>query len=187
MCGLIWKAKLMSTVQSGMKLGLHPRPPGFRPPSGLHDEEPLAHVIGGEPSGHGFIALLAAFRASGGTAPATIVAPLLEDRHAGGVPGLAELVYREQVFGFAWRASLWIPMFQFRAGDLSVQTGPQQVRAALPWTANGWHVAAWFASPNACLQGARPVDLIEEDLSTVLGAARSWRPPPGWAHQQVLP
>ncbi len=177
----------MSAVQSGMKMGVYPRAQVFRPASGRHEEAMPADAIGGHPSGHDFIALLAAFRASGGTAPGAIVAHLLEDRHAGAVPGLAELIYSEQVFGFAWRAGLWIPMFQFRAGDLSIQTGPQEVRAALPRTSSGWRVAAWFASPNDRLHGARPVDLIDEDLNAVLGAARSWHAPPEWTHSLAMP
>jgi hypothetical protein len=123
------------------------------------------------PSSAGFVALLAAFHPAGGTAPGEIVAKLLEDHHVGNAVSLAKLLFTAQVFGFEWRGSLWIPMFQFDADDLSIKTGPQAVRAALPGAWPGWTVACWFAEPNAQLAGRRPVDLLESGLLQV--AARS--------------
>jgi len=123
------------------------------------------------PGGRGFIALLEAFRASGGTAPGEIVGRLLEAHQVGDAVSLARLVHSGAVFGFEWRGSLWIPMFQFDAHDLSVRRGPQRVRAALPESCQGWALAAWFATPNAWLQGHLPVDGLASDLRAVLGAA----------------
>jgi hypothetical protein len=72
----------------------------------------------------GFVALLEAFRTTGGTAP-----------------GLANLIHTGQVFGFEWCASLWIPMFQFAADDLALKPGAQRVRAELPPLWSGWQLA----------------------------------------------
>lgn len=55
------------------------------------------------PSGRGFIALLEAFRATGGTAPSEVVRRLLEERKAGTAVSLAKLIYTGQVFWFEWR------------------------------------------------------------------------------------
>ena len=125
------------------------------------------------PSGRGFVALLEAFRATGGTVPGEVVGRLLEEHRVGQLVSLAKLLYTGEVFGFEWRESLWIPMFQFDADDLSVKVAAQRVRAELPPLASGWVVASWFAAPNEGLDGGRPVDMIETDLEAVLGAARA--------------
>ncbi len=130
-------------------------------------------MIAAAPNSRAFVALLEAFRATGGTAPGDIVGRLLEDYVATAAVSLAKLVYTGQVFGFEWRSSLWIPMFQFDADSLVVQRGPQQARAELPPLWPGWTVASWFATPHAMLGGQRPVDALHLQLEDVLHAARS--------------
>jgi hypothetical protein len=98
----------------------------------------------------------------------------------GDAVSLAKLVHSGGVFGFEWRGSLWIPMFQFDANDLSVRRGPQRVRAALPKSCQGWALAAWFASPNASLHEDRPVDLLPLDLGAVIDAAARTPSPPSF-------
>jgi len=133
----------------------------------------LVGISGDFPTGSGFIAMLEAFRPTGGTAPGEIVARLLEEHQPGIAVSLAKLIYTGQVFGFEWRANLWIPMFQFDADDLKLKTGPQQVRAELPPLWSGWMRAAWFASPNDWLDGCIPADELDSDLGAVLWAAKS--------------
>jgi hypothetical protein len=125
------------------------------------------------PSGRGFVALLEAFRATGGTAPGEVVGRLLDEHRVGNVVSLAKLIYTGQVFGFEWRESPWIPMFQFDADDLSLKAPVQRVRAELPTLASGWALASWFAGPNERLDGCRPVDMLETDLEAVFRAARA--------------
>ena len=125
------------------------------------------------PSGRGFIALLEAFRATGGTVPGEIVGRLLEEHEVGNAISLAKLIYTGQVFGFEWRASLWIPMFQFDADDLSLKAGAQRVRAELPSLWSGWTLASWFAGPNARLDGRSPADMLDLHLDAVMRTARS--------------
>ena len=127
------------------------------------------------PTGRGFIALLEALRATGGTAPGDIVGRLLEEHQVGNAVSLAKLIHTGQVFGFEWRASLWIPMFQFGADDLSLKAGPQQARAELPPMWSGWSVASWFAAPNERLDGRRAADMIDTDLAAVIRAAHQRR------------
>lgn len=126
-------------------------------------------------SGPVFVSLLEAFRASGGTAPGDIVSRLLEDHQAGEVASLARLVHSSQIFGFDWRGSFWIPMFQFNENELSIAVAPQAVRAELPDLWSGWTVAMWFAMPNALLEGQRPVDLLRTEFDAVLNAAKVLR------------
>jgi hypothetical protein len=126
-----------------------------------------------EPSARGFIALLEAFRATGGTAPSDIVGRLLAERQGWGPDDLDLMVCTHQVFAFPWRASLWLPMFQFDEQALAPKPGPQRVRAALPARWSGWRLAGWFARPNARLSGRSPADAIEADPVAVLAAARA--------------
>ena len=125
------------------------------------------------PIGSRFIALLEAFRATGGTVPGEIVDRLLEEHRVADTVSLAKLICTGQVFGFEWRASVWIPMFQFDAEDLALKPGAQRVRAELPSLWSGWTLASWFAGPNAWLDGRSPADVLNLDLDAVIRAARS--------------
>ena len=145
-----------------------------QPGSGAHLDAHLdrhSSAYSDVPSTEGFIALLEAFRATGGTAPGAMVARLLEEHQSGHSVSLAKRVFTHQLFGFDWRANFWIPMFQFRAHDLSVKPTAQLVRAALPAGWSGWTVACWFAAPNLQLDGSSPVDALDGDFDAVLQAA----------------
>jgi len=131
------------------------------------------------PDVDGFIALLEAFRATGGTAPVDIVGRLLEEHRVGNTVSLATLLHSGQVFGFEWHAVLWIPMFQFRADDLVLRGGARRVRGELPATWSEWRRASWFAAPNARLNGRSPADALDSDLAAVLQAARAPKPDKG--------
>ena len=132
----------------------------------------LDTLIGDAPTAGGFAALLAAYRSTGGTARGDVVARLLDDHRLGDFDSLARMVASNQVFGFDWLSTLWIPMFQFELRDLSVKPGAQLVMAELGTSFDGWARAAWFALPNSWLNDRRPVDLMDSGLSEVLGAAR---------------
>lgn len=123
------------------------------------------------PNGRDFIAMLEAFRGSGGAAPGSVLSKLLEEYRLKEPVSLAELVYSGQVFGFEWRANLWIPMFQFEADDLGLKLSAQQVRAELPLL-SGWALATWFASPNRLLDGQVPANVLASDVEAVMAAAR---------------
>lgn len=143
------------------------------------------------PSGRGFIALLEAFRATGGTAPGEVVGRLLEEHQVGDAVSLAKLIYRGQAFGFEWRANLWIPMFQFDADALALKAGAQRARAELPSLWSGWKTALWFSRPNARLDGRSPANVLDTDPDAVVQAARALKPveasalPPPWRAQEV--
>jgi hypothetical protein len=127
------------------------------------------------PTSRGFAGVLAAYRASGGTARGDDVARLLEDHGLGNFIGLANLIATSQVFGFEWRGTLWVPMFQFDLRDLSVRPSARMVLAELGAGFDGWARAAWFARPNSWLERHKPVDLMGSDLAAVLSAARADR------------
>jgi len=131
--------------------------------------------IDGRPSSAGFAALLGVYRSSGGSARGDDLARLLEEHHRGDYVSLARLIGTGAVFGFEWRQTLWIPMFQFDPRDLAVKPGLRQTSWSLAADFDGWALAAWFASGNTWLGGHRPLDLLESDLPAVLDAARADR------------
>jgi hypothetical protein len=131
--------------------------------------------VGSAPSSAGFVAMLAAYRATGGTARADDLARLLQDRQHGGYVSLARLLATRQVFSFEWRDSHWVPMFQFDLNDLSIRPGPQQVLAELSTEFDDWSLAVWFTQPNSWLNHRKPVDLLGTDLKNVIDAARADR------------
>jgi hypothetical protein len=158
------------------------------------------------PNVDAFIALLEAFRATGGCAPAAMVDRLLQEHQRGASINLASRISMRQLFGFEWRANLWIPMFQFQRDDLSLKTAPQQVRAALPAPWSGWTLAVWFSTANRRLDGRSPVDMLDLDLDAVLQAAAScessdavgprlpprgqieaWAQPTAWRERRATP
>jgi hypothetical protein len=122
-----------------------------------------------------FEAMRAAYQALGGLARGDDLARLLEDRARGDYVSLARLIVANRIFGFEWRHSFWIPMFQFDLGDLSVRRGLRQVLAELVSEFDGWRLAAWFVESNAWLNQGRPIDQIDSNLSEVVQAARADR------------
>ena len=129
-------------------------------------------VMDSRPSSRGFIAMLEAYRATGGLAPGNFLCQSLQEHQRGDLGQLARLIGDRRIFALDWRGDSWIPMFQFDVDDLSCKTGPALVRAELADQDCGWTIAGWFAQPNAQLGGRRPVDVIELDLAAVVDAAR---------------
>ena len=125
------------------------------------------------PGSSAFIALLEAFRATGGVAPAHVLECLLGERTVSGVMSLPALIFAGEIFGFPWRGRLWMPMFQFAPDDLTVRPGPRRVRQMLPSSWTEWALASWFAAPNHLLDDQRPADVLESNLVATMGAARS--------------
>jgi hypothetical protein len=118
-----------------------------------------------------FQALRAAYRASGGIARGDVI-DRLSAVH-GRTISVAELLADEDLFGFEWDKSVWVPMFQFEPGDMSLRRAPRRVRAVLGHEFDGWGVCTWFVEPNAWLAQRRPVDLLESNLGAIVQAARA--------------
>jgi hypothetical protein len=139
------------------------------------DYPPLAAVktVEGERSEQAFAAMLAAYRPSGGVAHGDDLARLLEDYRSGDFVSLARLLVVGEIFSFEFRNAVWVPMFQFDLSDLSTKRAPRQVRAELAPKFDGWALALWFSLPNSWLNGRRPVDLLDANVSAVSQAARA--------------
>ena len=135
-------------------------------------DETLGDDIDPTPSSRRFIAMLEAYRSTGGLAPGDFLCRSLQEHQRGDIGHLSRLIVDRRVFVLDWRGDSWIPMFQFDRRDLSCKPAPALVRAELEGLTSGWGLAAWFAQPNALLEGRRPVNLMESDLPHVLHAAR---------------
>ena len=127
------------------------------------------------PSDREFVEMLASYRASGGIVRTDGLARLLKDRPRVRMASLASLICAGEVFGFEWRRSYWLPMFQFEPRHLAVRSAPRQVIAELTADFDGLALALWFAQPNSWLHDLRPVDLLHSKLNDVLDAARADR------------
>lgn len=125
---------------------------------------------------HQFIAMLDAYRASGGLAPAQEVAALFRRDSACGTAALTRMIANAGVICFGWQSTLWLPLFQFKHDDSTLQAGLSEVLATLGAGLDAWHVANWFAQPNASLEGCTPVAVLDIDPQAVLNAARALRP-----------
>ena len=127
------------------------------------------------PSDREFVEMLGNYRASGGIVRTDDLVRLLRDRPHVHKASLASLICAGEVFGFEWRRSFWLPMFQFEPRDLAVRSAPRQVIAELTADFDGLALALWFARRNSWLQDHRPVDLLHSKLNDVLDAARADR------------
>lgn len=124
---------------------------------------------------YGFDSMVAAFKASGGTARADDFALLLEQRKTGNFISLAKQLVSRDIFSFEFKNHFWIPMFQFNLHDLTVSHEAKRVVDELAAVLDSLMLALWFTEPNAWLKSRRPVDMMEHFFSDVLAAARADR------------
>lgn len=117
----------------------------------------------------------ASYRASGGLARARDLALMLEEGRRSYLMSLEKLIASGTVFGFDWRGSFWVPMFQFELADLSLKPGPRLVSAELAPALDGWLKALWFVRPCGGLAARKPIEVMESNHAAVLDAARDCR------------
>ncbi len=122
-----------------------------------------------------FNRLRTAYRATGGVVCAQELARLLEENRRAYTMSLEKLIFLGAVFGFEWRGTVWIPMFQFERPALAVKPAPRRVLAEVDRQADRWRVAAWFVRPCPALADRSPVDVLDSNLPQVLLAARTDR------------
>lgn len=119
-----------------------------------------------------FVEMLRAYRRSGGLArEAEILDRSAECRS----PGWRVDSTNGTIICFEWAQRFWLPWFQFDPADMSLRPGPARVIAELSPIFDGWEMASWFAKTNLWIADAKPIDLVDECLAAVLGAARADR------------
>jgi len=122
-----------------------------------------------------FISLQRAYRASGGLAHGDELAARLHADGSGGYVRLVRWIVARQLFSFSWHAHIWLPMFQFDPGELTLQPGLRPVLAELVDVMDGWTLASWFAQPSDALAGHSPVSMWKNHGPDVVQAARQQR------------
>lgn len=122
-----------------------------------------------------FIAMLDAYRPSGGLARAQEVATMWRLRASSLVHTLAGYIVKRQVVSLQWQGKIWLPLFQFNTVDMSVQAALADVLAELVVALDDWEIANWFALPNPWLADASPADMLACAAPEVLNAARAER------------
>lgn len=126
-------------------------------------------------SDQAFLALLAAYRGSGGLAHADEVVTLLERQR--GLDGGVLALWRTErcVVGFGWQSHTWLPRFQFELPGRLPDPGVAAVLAVLGTVFDDWQCAWWFAQPHPALGERTPAQAIAGDLAAVLTTARGDR------------
>lgn len=122
-----------------------------------------------------FIAMLNAFRDSGGLSRAEDVVRRFPDAGGADMATLRRWVERRQVIGFDWEMQTWLPLFQFDRISMTPRPELGPVFAELKSVYDPWELAHWFARPNSSLGGRRPVDAITRNMAAVCNAARADR------------
>jgi Protein of unknown function (DUF2384) len=122
-----------------------------------------------------FLALLAAYRDSGGLAHADEVVTLLERRRGLDAHRLARWRSERRVVAFGWQSHAWLPRFQFERPGLLPDPGVSAVLAVLGTVFDDWQSAWWFARPHPALDDRTPAQAIARDLAAVLITARGDR------------
>lgn len=124
---------------------------------------------------HQFIAMLNAYRCSGGLARAQEVLVLFKRCCVSDIATLDRWIVKRKVISFEWQSKMWLPLFQFNRFDMTLQPALGQVLAELTSVYDHWELANWFAQPNQWLAERTPVDMLASDLPAVLHAARADR------------
>lgn len=155
--------------------GLGPLQPRFGVGYLLDSPPPAERGVVPAGSDRHFVAMLSAYRRSGGLARADEVVTLLDRRGLPGVATLARWIVERRVISFEWQLQTWLPWFQFKR----LEQVPDPAVAALfsesTAVCDGWELAQWFARPHPALSGHAPVDLVTSDPDAVLQAARADR------------
>lgn len=123
-------------------------------------------------SNHQFIAMLDAYRCSGGLARTQEVVAMFKVHGGPDASALADWIAQRKMISFEWQSKTWIPLFQFSHVSRTLQPGLSEVLAELIAVYNDWDVATWFSQPNRWLADCTPADALTAATREVLNAAR---------------
>lgn len=118
-----------------------------------------------------FMALLNAYRNTGGLARAQEVFTMFRSRHGADVARLARWIVRREIISFDWQSKVWVPLFQFDRATMALQPGLNCVLTVLNPILGPEELVAWFAQPNRYLMDQAPADRLAVDANAVLKAA----------------
>ncbi|MBK9444236.1 MAG: hypothetical protein IPN53_24290 [Comamonadaceae bacterium] len=122
-----------------------------------------------------FVAMLNAYRSSGGLARAQQVAARFRQHSLIAVNHLAEWIVKRHVISLEWAGKISMPLFQFNPGSMTLLPGLSQALSELVTVYDDWEVAHWFSQPNPWLADCAPADRMAAGAPGVLDAARAAR------------
>lgn len=125
-----------------------------------------------DPRDRAFVAMLPAFRATGGLATGDEVGEKFAQRQPDGLSKLARRVAARELISFNWHANLWFPMFQFDHQTMEMNAEAHRIVGELARFMDGWEMTQWFATPHAALRNAMPVEMLTAHREATLNAAR---------------
>jgi hypothetical protein len=117
----------------------------------------------------------AAYRRSGGVASDAQVVRMLRQCSDQPLARLARWIAARDVVSFEFRATTWLPLFQFDSATPSVLPAVTAVIQELTDVFDDWELAVWFARPNAWLRERTPVEVLAACPNAVREAARADR------------
>lgn len=132
---------------------------------------PISHY----PTPLGFVALLSAYRPTGGVVRADNLSRHVRSEEPGHLTNLARKLVSGSILSFSWRQTLWVPLFQFLPDSSTVRPGVTRIMDELAGAFDSWEIAVWFVQPNSWLKGQRPLDVLDRLGADVLQAARADR------------
>ena len=121
---------------------------------------------------HAFVALLDAYRGSGGLASAEELLTWFNQRGGPDVKTLARWIVARQVISFGWQARTWLPRFQFSPQDMTPRAELRPILSELNDVYDECELATWFATPNSLLSGRTPVQAFMTSAAAVTRTAR---------------
>ena len=127
------------------------------------------------PTPLGFVALLSAYRPTGGTVRADDLSRHVRSEEPGHLTNLARKLVSGSILSYSWRQTLWVPLFQFSPNSSAVRSDVTRVMDELAGAFDSWEIAVWFVQPNSWLKGQRPLDVLDRLGADVLQAARADR------------
>lgn len=116
-----------------------------------------------------------AFRPHGGFVSTDEVALKLRCCCEQPIARLARWIFSRSVVCISWDAESLMPAFQFAPDDMTVRPRCAAVLDELRDILDNWEMGLWFAAPNALLDYAAPVAVMEHESLAVLRAARGDR------------
>jgi hypothetical protein len=124
-----------------------------------------------QPTDRDFVALLPAFRLSGGLATGHEIAARMERAQSRCLTTLGQRIAAGELISFLWSGNFWLPWFQF-ASDMQLTNVAEGVIRELGDVMDGWELTQWLAQPQPSLEGKAPIELVPARTPAVIEAAR---------------
>lgn len=139
------------------------------------ESHPVAYQTQTWPLDRQFVAMLDAYRESGGLMRAPELTSLWQHHGVSGVNLLAHWILKRKVISFQWQSTIWLPMVQFNRSTMTLVPGFEEIQAELVSVYNDCDVAQWFSLPNVWLADRSPANALVSAAPEVLIAARAER------------